>query len=181
MSSFKEININDIAISAFDIKPAWMLITASKPDGSANTMTANWGGFGIMWNKNIAWIVVRPQRYTKEFIDSAESFSLTFFNKSMKKELGYLGKVSGRDENKITKAGLTIVNDNNIPYFKEAELVLFAKKLYAQPLKEEFFIDKQPISDWYPNKDFHILYMAEINKVLRKEDTASENLKDILL
>ncbi len=166
MASFKEINTKEFDLNVFDIKNKWMLITASKPDGSVNTMTASWGGFGIMWNKEIVWVVIRPQRYTKEFVDSADSFSLTFFDNKYKKELAYLGKVSGRDEDKISNAGLTIANDNNIPYFEEAETVIFAKKLYSQPMGESFFIDSQPITDWYPKKDYHILYMAEISKII---------------
>ncbi len=163
---FKEIEIKEFDQNIFELKTKWMLITAAKPDGSINTMTASWGGFGIMWNKEIAWVVIRPQRYTKEFVDSAESFSLTFFDKKYLKQLGYLGKVSGRDEDKIKTSGLTVATDNNIPYFEEAESVIFARKLYSQPMKEEFFIDKQPIENWYPEKDYHILYMAEISKIL---------------
>ena len=168
MSDFKEIKIKDFTVNPFDLKNKWMLITAGNGE-KVNTMTASWGGFGILWNKEVVLIVVRPQRYTKEFIDSSENFSLTFFDKSFLKQLGYLGKVSGRDENKIEKAGLTIVNDNNIPYFEEAKTVIFAKKLYNQPMEEEFFVDKNIIPAWFPEKDFHTLYVGEITKILVKD------------
>lgn len=166
MGLFKEINTKEFDLNVFDIKNRWMLITASKTDGSVNTMTASWGGFGIMWNKEVVWVVIRPQRYTKEFIEAADYFSLTFFDNKYKKELAYLGKVSGRDENKISNAGLTIAYDNNVPYFEEAETVVFARKLYKQPMSESFFVDTQSIVDWYPQKDYHILYMAEISKII---------------
>ena len=165
MASFKEIKIKELDLNVFDIKNKWMLITATKADGTTNTMTASWGGFGIMWNKEVVWVVIRPQRYTKEFIDSAKSFSLTFFDQKYKKELAYLGKVSGRDEDKISNAGLTIAYDTNIPYFEEAEIAIFARKLYSQPMSENYFIDTDPIAEWYPEKDYHILYMAEISKI----------------
>lgn len=181
MSQFKEISTKEFKLNPFDIKNAWMLITASKPDGSVNTMTASWGGFGVMWNKEIAWVVIRPQRYTKEFVDVNESFSLTFFNKSYKKQLGYLGKVSGRDEDKIAQSNLTLLSHNGVPYFEEAEAAVFARKLYAQPLGEEFFIDTRPIADWYPEKDYHMLYMAEITGIIKKEETLLEDLDNILL
>lgn len=145
-----------------------MLISAAKTDGTVNTMTASWGGFGVMWNKEVAFIVIRPQRYTKEFVDEVESFSLTFFDKSYLKDLSYLGKVSGKDEDKITKVGFTIIKDNNVPYFEEAHTAIFAKKLFAQPINEDAFIDKSIIDQWYPSKDFHILYIAEITKILTK-------------
>lgn len=168
MADFKEIKIKDSHIDPFELKSKWMLITAEK-DGKVNTMTASWGGFGVMWNKEVAYVVIRPQRYTKEFVDAADSFSLTFFDKSYLKQLGYLGKVSGRDEDKIKEAGFTVAHEGNVPYFEEAETTLIVRKLYAQPLAEEFFIDKGPVGDWYPEKDFHILYIAEITKVLVKE------------
>lgn len=168
MAEFNEIEIGKFSISSFDLKSKWMLVTAEK-DGTVNTMTASWGGFGIMWNKEVAFVVIRPQRYTKEFVDLADSFSLTFFDNSYKKELSYLGKVSGRDEDKIGKTGLTITHYCDVPYFEEAEHVIIAKKLYAQPMGGEFFIDKDIIDHWYPSKDFHILYIAEITKALVKK------------
>lgn len=167
MSTFKEIDIKDLDISAFDIKTKWMLITAAKPDGTVNTMTASWGGFGIMWQKNVVFIVVRPQRYTKEFIDSSAFFSLTFFDESYKKALGHLGKVSGRDEDKIATVGLTVTKESNVPFFEEAETVIFAKKLFVQPFTEASFLDKDLIEKWYEG-DFHHLYIAEVTKIMVK-------------
>lgn len=167
MSNFKEISAKELTFAPFDIKDEWMLVTAEK-DGKVNTMTASWGGFGIMWNKQVAFIVIRPQRYTKEFVDNADSFSLTFFDKSYLKKLSYLGKVSGRDENKIEKAELTITHEGEIPYFEEAHTAIFIKKLYAQPMGGEYFLDKEIISKWFPQNDFHILYIGEITKVLTK-------------
>lgn len=168
MSTFKEINIKDFNFNPYELKQKWMLVTAQK-EGKVNSMTASWGGFGVMWNKEVAFIVVRPQRYTKEFIDATDSFSLTFFNDSYKKTLNYLGKVSGKDEDKMSKIELTTVFDENIPYFNESETTIFVKNMYAQPLAEEFFIDKDPIEKWYPQKDFHTLYIAEISKILVKQ------------
>lgn len=168
MSEFKEIKVSEINESAFKlIGDDWMLVTAKK-DGVCNTMTASWGGLGVLWYKNVCYVVIRPQRYTKEFVDSADTFSLTFFDKDYKKALGYLGTVSGRDEDKINKANLTIVEDNDTPYFEEARLVFLCKKLFAQPLEESSFIDKELIKKCYPENDLHILYIAEITKVLKK-------------
>jgi flavin reductase (DIM6/NTAB) family NADH-FMN oxidoreductase RutF len=168
MTNFEEIDIKNFTINPFELKNKWMLITAAKPDGSVNTMTASWGGFGIMWNKNVAFIFIRPQRYTKEFVDISDSFSLTFFDENYKKTLAYMGKASGRDEDKINKSGLTIVNQENVPYFEEAELTIIAKKLFVQPLSESSFLTEEEIRQWYPEKDFHYMYIAEITKVLKK-------------
>ena len=168
MSLFKEINIKNFSPNPFEIKDKWMLISAAKADGTVNTMTASWGSFGIMWNKEVVFIVIRPQRFTREFVESTESLSLTFFDDSYKKALAYLGKASGRDEDKITKAGLSVAMDNDVPYFEEAERVIFAKKLFVQRIEEAAFLDEKIIDRWYPEKDFHYLYIAEITKVLEK-------------
>ncbi|MDR2948785.1 MAG: flavin reductase [Prevotella sp.] len=167
--NFKKINTKDFTPDSFGLKNKWMLITAAKPDGSVNTMTASWGGFGVMWNKEVAFVVIRPQRYTREFVESSESFSLTFFNNSYKKALSHLGSTSGRDEDKIAKTGLTVVMEDSIPYFEEAETTIFVKKLFIQRIQEDAFLDKDIIEKWYPEKDFHFLYIAEIANILTKE------------
>ena len=143
----------------------WMLITAEK-EGKVNTMTASWGGVGIIWNKKVAYIFIRPQRYTKEFVDASERFSLSVLPDSYRKELTYLGRVSGRDEDKIAKTGLKVAYENNVPYFEESKYVLICRKLYAQDLKGECFIDKSLDPKNYPTQDYHTMYVAEIEEVL---------------
>lgn len=165
MPNFKEISVDNFHKNPFElIGKDWMLITAKKGD-KINTMTASWGGFGYMWNKNVAYIVVRPQRYTKEFIEYADTFSLTFFDESYRKTLNYLGKTSGRDENKIEISKLTSLSLYDTPYFEEANTVIFCKKLYAQDLKPECFIQKELNEKWYPLSDHHTLYIVEITNI----------------
>lgn len=169
MNKFKEIKPEHFEYSPFKIiGKDWMLITAQK-DEKINTMTASWGGLGVMWNKNVAFIVLRPQRYTKELVDNSETFSLSFLDSSFKKQLGYLGSVSGRDENKIEKSNLTVIESGTAPYFDEANTVILCKKLYSQEYKPECFIAKELNDEWYPDKDHHTLYIAEITKILVKE------------
>lgn len=168
MNPFIEITPESLEKSPFQlIGKEWMLVTAEK-DNKVNTMTASWGGLGVMWGKNVAYVVIRPQRYTKEFIDASDTFSLSFFAPEFKKQLGYLGKVSGRDEDKITVSGLTVAHNSETPYFEEASLVLICKKLYKQPLNPECFIAKELDEKWYPNKDYHELYIVEVEKVMVK-------------
>ncbi len=169
MSDFKEITAVQLQGNPFHkIGQEWMLVTAEK-DGKVNTMTASWGGLGIMWGKNVAFTVIRPQRFTKEFIDGADTFSLSFYDESFRKVLGYLGSVSGRDEDKVSKSGFTVELDNGIPYFKEASTVLLCKKLFAQPFDEKSFVDTEIPGICYPDKDYHTLYISEITKVLSRE------------
>jgi len=168
MTKFKEIKPEEINENPFKlIGTDWMLVTAEK-EGKVNTMTASWGGLGVIWGKNVAYVVIRPQRYTKEFVDASASFSLTFFDERYKKELGYIGSISGRDEDKIGKSKLTIAYVDETPYFSEANLVLACNKLYAQELKAENFINPDLAREFYPDCDYHTLYVAEIRKVLIK-------------
>ncbi len=168
MLEYKEINPVDLNENTFKmIGKDFMLITAEN-EGKVNAMTASWGGLGVLWNMDVVFIFLRPQRYTKEFIDASDSFSLTFYDDSYKKTLGYLGSVSGRDEDKISNSNLTIGFDGETPYFKEAEKVIICKKLFAQDLKEESFLDKNILNKDYPNKDFHTLYVGKIEKILIK-------------
>lgn len=169
MSNFKEIKVDQLEGNPFKmIGKEWMLVTASNGE-KVNTMTASWGGLGVMWNKNVAFVVLRPNRYTKEFIDSNDTFTLSFYDNEYKKTLSYLGTVSGRDEDKVEKSGLTLANLNNAPYFEEAKTVLVCKKLFNQTFDEESVLDKAIIESSYPQKDFHTLYIAEITNALVKE------------
>ncbi len=169
MSRFIEIRTEELNKNPFElIGGDWMLVTAKK-ENKVNTMTASWGGMGIMWNKNVAYTVLRPQRYTKEFVDGSDTFSLSFLGKDYKKILSYLGTVSGRDEDKISKSGLKVVYEGGTPYFEESDLVLICRKLYSQELDTKGFIDGKLDGENYPKKDYHTLYISEILKVLVKE------------
>lgn len=171
MDNYKEIIPEKVEKNIFHlINNEWMLITAKKDD-KINTMTASWGGFGIIWNKRVASIVIRTNRYTKEFVDGSSKFSLCFFDKEYKKTLAYLGSVSGRDEDKITKSNLTVNYIEDVPYFEEAEMVIVCRKLYAQQMKPECFIVKEMDNEFYPKKDYHTLYIGEIEKIYIKEES----------
>ena len=169
MPEFKEITPLNITNNTFElIGNTWMVVCAGNKE-KCNAMTASWGGLGVMWGKNVAYIVIRPTRYTKEFVDANQRFSLCFLPEIYKKELTYLGTVSGRDEDKIAKAGFDIAFDNITPYFNESFLSMFCTKLYTQAFEPNLFIDKGLDSKWYNEHDYHTLYIAEIDKVVIKE------------
>lgn len=119
-----------------------------------------------MWGKNVTFAFIRPQRYTKKFIDSNDTFSLCFFDESYKKTLSYLGSVSGRDEDKISKCNLETCFVDDTPFFKESNLVFICKKLYKQNILPDCFLDSSLDSKWYENKDYHDMYVSEIIKIL---------------
>lgn len=139
----------------------WMLITAGNME-KFNTMTASWGGLGILWNKKVCFIVVRPSRYTYEFMENADTFTLSFFGEEYKKALSFCGTKSGRDVDKIAATGLTPVQgEQETVYFNEARLVMECKKLYYQDLEPGNFLDPG-IEKNYNGSDYHRLYVGEI-------------------
>lgn len=147
----------------------WMLITAGTKD-SLNTMTASWGGLGVIWNKNVATCYIRPQRYTREFVDREDTFTLAFFREEYRKALSLCGARSGRDMDKVKECGFTVETaESGAPYFGDAELVLVCKKLYVGDIDPAGFMDAALCEKNYPNKDYHKMYIGEIVEVLKKK------------
>ncbi len=148
----------------------WTLITAEKADGTVNTMTASWGFMGVIWYKPVCAIFIRPQRYTLEFVEEADRLTLTFFGEEWRSALRLCGTKSGRDMDKIAEAGLTVTHtENGVPYFEEAKTVVVCRKLYADWLKPECFLDKAVMEKSYPREDYHEFFICEIEQVLVKE------------
>ena len=145
-----------------------MLITRKNGYEKVNTMTASWVGMGVLRNKQVAFVFIRPQRYTKQFVDASHELSLSFFDGDYRRELTYLGKVSGRDCDKIKECNFDVAYEAGVPYIAQASLVITGKVLYAQNLEQDCFIDKQAVSQWYPAGDFHTMYVVGIDDVLTK-------------
>lgn len=151
-----------------EISKGNFLVTAGNKD-AFNTMTAGWGAVGVMWYKNIAVSVIRPQRYTREFADNNEYFSLCFFDDEHADVLKYCGTNSGRDVDKCKGADITPAFDRQAPYFEEARRVIICKKIYVGQVEPERFIDPEIEKKWYPIKDHHRVYVGEIVEILDKE------------
>ena len=143
----------------------WALVTAGTAE-QCNTMTVSWGGTGILWNQPVVTIYLRPQRYTKEFVDREEYFTLAFFGPEHHDHLALCGSKSGRDVDKVTECGFTVKTAPcGAPYFEEAELVLVCRKRFVQPMDPDNM--PQEIKDrWYPQKDYHTMYIGEIVEAL---------------
>ena len=158
----RKISPREITGSVFDrINRQWLLLTAEK-DGKVNTMTCSWGGLGVIWAVPAATVYVRPQRYTLEFLEAADGYTLSFLPEKYRAALNLLGSKSGRGCDKIAQSGLTVVKKEGLPSFAEAELVLYCRKLYCQFLTEESFIDRAIADKMYPDRDFHKMYIGEI-------------------
>lgn len=144
----------------------WMLITAGSKE-KVNTMTASWGGLGVLWGKNVVYIFVRDSRYTKEFIDANDTFSLTFFEGNHP-ALKYLGTVSGREEDKIAGARFHTNYSGDTPFIDEGNLVFLCKKLSATRMSADQFIDVNIASTFYKDNDMHTMYVGEITQILAR-------------
>jgi flavin reductase (DIM6/NTAB) family NADH-FMN oxidoreductase RutF len=123
-----------------------------------------------MWNKPLAMVVVRPSRYTFEFINQYPDFTLTAFPKEFHKDLSYLGKVSGRDENKISKTALHPCKSEKVdsPGFAEAELIIECRKTYWNDFHPEHFLDPG-IRKRHEISNIHRMYFGEIVSIQATE------------
>ena len=158
--SIRELDCNFVKMLSED----WALLTAGTVD-NFNTMTVSWGGVGELWNKDVAFLFVRPQRYTYEFIENNDYCTLSFFGGEYKKELGICGSKSGRDIDKMEATGFTPISIDNSTGFKEAKITVYMKKLAYQDMKPDGFIDDSIMNN-YANNDFHRVYVGEIIKVI---------------
>ncbi|MBE6948383.1 MAG: flavin reductase family protein [Ruminococcaceae bacterium] len=165
---FRKVDINSLEINPFEyIGKKWMLITAGDGE-SFNTMTASWGTMGVLWNKPVTQCFIRPGRYTYEFIEKDDCYTLCFFGEEYRKALSFCGANSGRDVDKVRETGLTpAVHESGAVYFEEAELVLICRKLYHEDIDPNNFKTGE-IEKNYPQKDYHRMYTGEIIEALLK-------------
>jgi len=168
---FRSVNVKELDLNPFTaIGEEWMLVTAGTKD-HCNTLTASWGGLGSLWYKDVATIYLRPQRYTRQFVDNSDYFTLSFFGKGYREELTLCGTRSGRDMDKIGACGFTVAEAAcGAPYFEQAELVLVCRKLYVDTIKPERFLDAALDARCYPSGDHHTFYIGEVVEALQRED-----------
>lgn len=160
----KELNQNVFSM----IGEQWMLVTAGTVE-RCNTMTASWGGLGVLWGKPVATVYIRPQRYTLEFVEKQDFYSLCFFDEEYRDALKLCGSKSGRNCDKDAETGLTPAFDQAAPYYQEAKLVFICRKLYKQDMQESCFLDRRILDQNYPGHDLHRVFIGEIVKVLEKD------------
>lgn len=140
----------------------WMLVCAEKKNGEFNFLTASWGGFGVLWNRNVCFVFIRPSRYTHQFVEEADRITLSFFPRKYRSVLQICGKKSGRDVDKVKECDLHPVKRNGGISFEEAEMTIYARKMYAAPIEAKYFIDKSAVDD---PENLHTMYICEIEKI----------------
>ncbi len=155
----------DLTLKAHTIwNETWFLLTCGDSSKNHfNTMTVSWGSIGIMWNKPMVQVVVRPSRFTHEFMQTYPDFSLCAFSEEHRKALQFLGATSGRDGDKVKSSGLTACRSSQIqsPSFAEAQLVIECRKIYTDLFNPHNFLDPN-IEKHYPGADYHQVYFGEV-------------------
>jgi flavin reductase (DIM6/NTAB) family NADH-FMN oxidoreductase RutF len=166
---FEPIRPEDIRRNTFSlIAEDWFLLTAGTVERGYNTMTASWGGLGELWRRKVAFVFVRPQRYTLRFMESNDPFTMSFFPEEHREALNFCGTHSGEHVDKAARSGLTpITPADGATAFEEAGLILVCRKLHSQDLDSTRFIDPE-IESLYPEKGYHRMYVGEITGILRK-------------
>ena len=169
MRELKSIDPSEITDNPFRlIGKDWMLITAGDLN-KYNTMTASWGALGVLWNKNTSTIYVRPTRYTYEFLEKIDYYTLSFFSEEYRPALNFCGANSGKTLNKAKETVLTPVQGEYGVFFRQSRLVLECKKIFYTDLAPGNFLDKTADATYYPKKDYHRIYIGEILSCLVKE------------
>lgn len=163
LSGIKDVKENIVKLLDDD----WGLVSACDGD-KWNTMTVSWGGVGELWGKDVVFAFIRPQRYTKQFMDKSDFFTLSFFDKKYRDALKICGSKSGADCDKTALAGLKGVFDGDTVYPDKARLVIKCRKLACQKMDNTCFIDKS-IEENYRAGDYHYVYVGEITEVLTEE------------
>ena len=142
----------------------WALLTAGNKK-KFNSMTISWGSFGVLWFKNVVTVYVRPERYTLEFLQKQDYFTVSFYDKKYKKDLQILGTKSGRDTNKMQEISLTPKFLDTGITFNEASQTFVCKKLYVGQFDLNN-MDKQTKKQNYPTPQGHYVFIGEIEKVV---------------
>ena len=146
----------------------WMLVTAGTP-ADFNTMTASWGGIGFLWNKPVAFVFVRPERYTHDFIERHERMTLSFLGAEHRDILNLCGTKSGREVDKVAATGLQpVATELGNVTFGQARLTLEGRKLYRTEMRADEFLDETVRERWYndrPGGGLHTVYVMEIENV----------------
>jgi flavin reductase (DIM6/NTAB) family NADH-FMN oxidoreductase RutF len=161
---FERIDIREAGNAVQLIADDWALLSAGDSD-HWNTMTISWGGIGQLWGFSCAFVFVRPQRHTLQFIEGSDCFTLSFG--LPRKTLQFCGSVSGRDCDKIKEAGLTACSEGAAVWPEEAQLVLLCRKAAVQDLDPAGFLD-ETIARNYAEQDYHKMFVGEILQVYRK-------------
>lgn len=148
----------------YAIDQEWAVLTAGGKE-KFNSMTISWGGLGTIWNKPVVTVYVKPIRYTYEFMETNEYFTISFYNEEYREDLGILGSKSGRDLDKVALTKITPEFLQNTTSFKEAKLTIICKKIYFQDL-DITNIPQNEVDKFYKTEPVHRMYIGEVVDII---------------
>ena len=144
----------------------WALLCAGEGD-DFNAMTISWGGMGTLWGKDVVTVYVKPVRYTWQFMERNDYFTVSFYPPECRRALEVMGTKSGRDGDKVSEAGLTPVPVEHGVSFAEAELTMVCRKIYSQDLSRDTMPEKV-VQTFYTREEPHRMYVGEVVALLRR-------------
>ena len=169
-NGFKKFNVKeDFTENGFQWFHEAELLAAGTKEKS-NAMTIGWGGIGTLWGRPAMTVYVAEKRYTKEFMDKAEYFTVMAFDVEKSNVLNYMGTKSGRDGDKALALGLhTAYTANGTPYYTEANMVIECKLMYAAPFDPNGFKSDVPKNMYshFP-AGIHTMYIGEVINAWKK-------------
>jgi flavin reductase (DIM6/NTAB) family NADH-FMN oxidoreductase RutF len=161
-----EIPVGDFQSKNYSLfSEKWFLLTGGDfRKNHFNTMTIEWGSIGKVWRMPLVQVFVRHSRYTYQFMEQYDSFTLSCFPPQYKKALTLLGTKSGRDGNKIAEAGLTPQAASSVasPVFAEAELTIECEKIYWDDIVLNQILKEEAVTRYGTNPDIHRVYFGKI-------------------
>ena len=171
--AFIEVDPKDFDQSIFELLDRdWGLAMAGTSPEHCNAMTIGWGQIGQFWGKPASTVFVRASRFTKEYLDTCDTFSVAFLPPELHHTHKVFGTMSGRDVNKTELTGLTPVMIDGTPLYEESALVFLCRKAYVDVLEHANFVDETVYSRYYDrgadHDDWHTMYIAYVEKILRK-------------
>ena len=142
----------------------WALLTAGDAE-NFNTMTISWGGLGTLWGKSVATVYVKPIRYTYDFMEKSDYFTISFFPEEYHADLVTLGTKSGRDGDKVALTGLTAQTLAKSVTFAQAKTTILCRKIYWQNLALEN-IPAEAVAGYYKSEAPHRMYIGEVLEII---------------
>lgn len=166
--AYQEISVGDFSFAPFkEIGENWGILTGQSDKGF-NAMTVSWGAAGVLWSKPSIFVFVRPQRYTYGFMNDGERFSLALMPAGFHKRIAVFGSQSGRDTDKFAVSGLRPLEWDGVRFCEGAETVFLCRKTAAGDFTADWFLDPSVEPENYPARDYHRIFIGEIETILKK-------------
>lgn len=139
------------------------LLVGAKKDGKCNVMAIGWGFVGVFWRMPVFLVAVRHSRFTHEFIEDNDEFTVNVPGEGLDETVSHCGEVSGREHDKFKECKLSLMKGKkvNVPVIRECRIHYECKVVH----RLEVMPDNVPVdvkTRFYPKDDYHTLYFGKI-------------------